>query len=177
VRGNDGKEYKPDDYLTAFTSFVKEHQIDIAAIGILLNRPQEWSPTALQELRDKLAAAPARFTVENLQRAHEVTHKKALADIISMVKHAANQQQPLLSASERVEQAFGNLTRGRAFTDEQCAWLDRIRTHLQENLSIDHEDFENQPVFARYGGWNKANNAFKKELPTLLKELNMVIAA
>jgi type I restriction enzyme R subunit len=177
VRGNDGKEYKPDDYLTAFNSFVKEHQIDIAAIGILLNRPQEWSPTALQELRDKLAAAPARFTVENLQRAHEVTHKKALADIISMVKHAANQQQPLLSASERVEQAFTTLTRGRAFTDEQGAWLDRIRTHLQKNLSIDEEDFANQPVFARHGGWNKANNAFKKELPALLKELNMVIAA
>ena len=115
--------------------------------------------------------------MENLQRAHEVTHKKALADIISMVKHAANQQQPLLSASERVAQAFTTLTRGRAFTDAQGAWLDRIRTHLQENLSIDEEDFANQPVFARHGGWNKANSAFKKELPALLKELNMVIAA
>ena len=120
VRGNDGKEYKPDDYLTAFSAFVKEHQIDIAAIGILLKRPQEWNPTALQELRDKLAAAPARFTVENLQRAHEATHKKALVDIISMVKHAANQQQPLLSASERVEQAFVTLTKGRAFSQDNA---------------------------------------------------------
>src|ERR1019366_1145704 len=109
-------------------------QIDIAAIGILLNRPQEWSPAALHELRDKLSAAPARFTVENLQRAHEVTHKKALADIISMVKHATNRQQPLLSASERVERAFSQLTKGRTFTDEQGAWLDRIKNHLQENL-------------------------------------------
>lgn len=177
VRGNDGKEYKPDDYITAFTAFVKEHQADIDAIGILLRRPAEWSPTALQELRDKLAAAPARFTIENLQRAHETTHKKALVDIISMVKHAANQQQPLLSASERVEQAFTKLTKGRAFTDEQRAWLDRIRTHLQENLSIDEEDFENQPVFARYGGWARANRAFKDRLPALLKEVNEVIAA
>lgn len=177
VRGNDGREYKPDDYLTAFTVFVKEHEADIHAIGILLARPAEWNPAALHELRDKLAAAPARFTVENLQRAHEVTHKKALVDIISMVKHAANQQAPLLSASERVEQAFAKLTKGRAFTDEQGAWLDRIKTHLQENLSIDEEDFETMPVFTRHGGWHKANNAFKKELPTLLKELNMVIAA
>jgi type I restriction enzyme R subunit len=177
VRGNDGKEYKPDDYLTAFTTFVTEHQTDIDAISILLRRPAEWSPAALQELRDKLAAAPARFTIENLQRAHETTHKKALVDIISMVKHAANQQQPLLSASERVEQAFTKLTRGRAFTDEQGAWLDRIKTHLQENLSIDEEDFANQPVFARYGGWAKANKAFKDRLSSLLKEVNEVIAA
>lgn len=177
VRGNDGKEYKPDDYLTAFTSFVNEHQADIDAISILLRRPQEWSTVALQELREKLLHAPARFTLENLQRAHEVTHKKALVDIISMVKHAANEQQPLLNASERVDHALAQLTKGRTFTDEQGAWLDRIRTHLQENLSIDEEDFETMPVFTRFGGWNKANNDFKKELPALLKELNMVIAA
>src|SRR5579871_2282616 len=48
VRGNDGREYKPDDYLTAFTTFVKEHQTDIHAIGILIARPAEWSPTALR---------------------------------------------------------------------------------------------------------------------------------
>jgi type I restriction enzyme R subunit len=177
VRGNDGKEYKPDDYLTAFNDFVHEHEDDIDAISILLGRPQDWNPGALTELRSELSAAPARFTVENLQRAHQVTHHKALADIISMVKHAANKQQPLLSASERVDHALANLTKGRTFTDEQGAWLDRIRTHLQENLSIDQEDFETMPVFARYGGWNKANATFKKELPMLLKELNRVIAA
>ena len=94
-----------------------------------------------------------------------------------MVKHAADQQQALLSASERVDHALTTLTKGRAFTDEQGAWLDRIRTHLQENLSIDHEDFDSMPVFARHGGWSRANSAFKKELPMLLKELNRVIAA
>jgi len=177
VRGNDGNEYKPDDYLTAFSAFVREHENDIDAISILLGRPQDWNPGALTELRSKLSAAPARFTVENLQRAHEVTHHKALVDIISMVKHAANTQQPLLSASERVDQALSQLTKGRTFTDEQGAWLDRIRTHLQENLSIDHDDFDNMPVFARHGGWSRANTAFKKELPLLLKELNRVIAA
>jgi type I restriction enzyme R subunit len=118
VRGTDGKEYKPDDYITAFTTFVREHEDDIDAIRILLGRPREWSPAALHELRDKLAAAPARFTVENLQRAHEVTHHKALADIISMVKHAANEGNPLLNSRERVERAFATLTRGRTFTDE-----------------------------------------------------------
>ena len=64
-----------------------------------------------------------------------------------------------------------------AFGDEELQWMERIRTHLQENLSIDREDFDNQPVFARYGGWSKANRAFKGRLAALLKEVNEVIAA
>ncbi len=177
VRDNHGKEYKPTDYLAAFTSFVTEHQADIDAISILLRRPQEWSPHALADLRDRLATAPAHFTIENLQRAHHVAYNKALVDIISMVKHAADDHSPLLSSAERVERAFAQLTKARTFSDEQRAWLDRIKTHLQENLSIDQDDFETMPVFTRHGGWHKANNAFKRELPTLIKELNLVIAA
>src|SRR6266567_9165052 len=87
VRGADGKEYKPDDYLVAFAAYVKEHQTDIDGIRILLDRPQEWNPNVLQDLRDKLASAPPRFTVDTLQRAHATTYKKALVDLISMVKH------------------------------------------------------------------------------------------
>jgi type I restriction enzyme R subunit len=177
VKGLDGKEYKPDDYLVAFSGFVAAHEADIEAIGILLTHPQDWNPEALHALRQKLAAAPQRFTVQNLQRAHEVRHKKPLADIISMVKHAANDQSPLLSAAERAERAFAAITEGREFTDEQRRWLERIRTHLQENLSIDEDDFESQPAFADYGGWGRATKIFQGRLPNLIKELNQAIAA
>src|ERR1035438_6799102 len=95
VKGSDGKEYKPDDYLVAFSQFVAAHEADIEAIGILLKHPQDWNPEALHALRQKLAAAPQRFTIQNLQRAHEVRHKKPLVDIISMVKHAADEESPL----------------------------------------------------------------------------------
>jgi type I restriction enzyme R subunit len=177
VKGLDGKEYKPDDYLVAFSEFVAVHETDIEAIGILLKHPQDWNPEALHALRQKLAAAPQRFTIQNLQRAHEVRHKKPLADIISMVKHAANEQSPLLSAAERAERAFATITEGREFTDEQRRWLERIRTHLQENLSIDEDDFESQPAFADYGGWGRATKIFQGSLPNLIKELNQAIAA
>ncbi len=177
VRGADGKEYKPDDYLVAFAQYVKDHQQDIDGISILLDRPQEWNPNVLQDLRDKLASAPPRFAVDTLQRAHATTYKKALVDLISMVKHAANEQHPLYSAPERVERAMTTLTSKHDFGPEELLWLERIRTHLQESLSIDQQDFDNQPVFARYGGWNKANKAFKGRLTALLKEVNEVIAA
>jgi type I restriction enzyme R subunit len=177
VRGLDGKDYKPDDYLLAFSQYIQSHESDIDAIAILLKHPQDWSPEALKGLRDKLAITPQRFTVENLQRAHELRYHKALADIISMVKHAANKQHPLFNAAERVDRAFADITAKQVFTKEQTKWLERIRVHLQENLSIDQEDFESQPVFTDYGGWSRAFRDFNGHLPILVKEINRAIAA
>ena len=177
VRGADGKEYKPEDYLIAFTVYVKSHENDIDGIRVLLSRPQEWNPEALGQLRDRLKTAPQRFTVEHLQKAHEVHYRKALVDIISMVKHAGNQQSPLLTAAERVDRAFAEITVGRTFTPEQQQWLERIRNHLQENLSIDQEDFESQPAFTHYGGWGRVSVVFQGQLPQLIQDINRAIAA
>lgn len=177
VKGGDGKEYKPEDYLVAFSEYVKAHEGDIDGIRILLDRPQDWNPEALAQLRDSLKAAPQRFTIQNLQKAHEVRYRKALADIISMVKHAADEQHPLLTAAERVDRAFAQIAQGRTFSPEQQQWLDRIRTHLQENLSIDQEDFESQPVFTHSGGWARVSTVFRGQLPQLIQELNRAIAA
>ena len=177
VRGADGKEYKPDDYLAAFAEFIRQNPAPVEAVRILLDRPQEWNTAALTELRTKLLATPQRFTPEHLQKAHEIQYHKALVDIISMVKHAADQQQPLLTASERVEQAFKTVTGGRSFTPEQEQWLDRIREHLRANLTIDQDDFETLPVFTRFGGWGKVSKVFGPELPQLIKQLNQAIAA
>jgi type I restriction enzyme R subunit len=115
--------------------------------------------------------------MDYLQKAHEIQHKKALVDIISMVKHAANEQSPLLTASERVEKAFAAFSANHAFTPEQQQWIERIRTHMRENLSIDKEDFESQPVFTHYGGWGRASRAFDGKLPELMEQLNLAIAA
>jgi Type I site-specific restriction-modification system, R (restriction) subunit and related helicases len=177
VRGLDGKEYKPEDYLAAFARFVKENPAHVEAIEILLDRPQGWGTEALGELRQKLSATNERFTVDNLQKAHKVRYDKALVDIISMVKHAAREQEPLYTASERVQRAFDTVTSGKQFSDEQQRWLDRIRDHLIENLSIDQDDFENLPIFTRFGGWGRANKTFNNQLENIIKDLNEAIAA
>ena len=177
VRGLDGKEYKPEDYLTAFSDYVATHQTDIDSIAILLKHPQDWNPEALKTLREVLAKAPQRFTVPNLQKAFELRRSKALADIISMVKNAADAQNPLLNAAERVDQAIEAIKREHSFTPDQLVWLERIRTHLQENLSIDESDFESQPILSDYGGWGRAFKVFDGRLPQLMKEINRAIAA
>jgi type I restriction enzyme R subunit len=149
----------------------------VDAISVLLDRPQSWSTTVLTDLRNKLATAPGRFTVENLQRAHELRYHKALVEIISMVKHAADEDQPLFTAAERVDRAFAKLTAGRTFTAEQQQWLDRIRQHLVANLSIDRDDFDGIPVFVNAGGWGRANKAFDGRLADVLKQINEAVAA
>jgi type I restriction enzyme R subunit len=176
VRGIDGKEYKPSDYLTAFGQFIRENPQHIQAIRILLQRPKDWSTKALSDLQQKLAATPQRFTRENLQRAHELHYHKAMVDIISMVKHAANEQQPLYTAEQRVKLAMAKITSGQNFTPEQVQWLDRIEGHLVENLTIDPGDFDTLPVFNRAGGWGRANKVFTGQLPHLISQFNEAVA-
>jgi type I restriction enzyme R subunit len=177
IRDGSGVEWKPEDYLTAFARFVQENAVRIEAIRILLNRPQQWGTDALGELRKTLATTPQRFTVENLQRVHAVRYHKALVDLISMVKHAARDQEPLLTADERVDRALATITAGRTFKLDQQRWLDRIREHLITNLTIDREDFDTLPIFARDGGWGVANKAFEGKLDDLVQQINGAIAA
>ena len=177
VRDVDGNDYKPEDYLTAFSRYITEHENDIEAVSILLKRPAGWSMEALAELRHKLVAAPMRFSEEKLQKAHELTYHKAMVDIISMVKHAARNEEELYTAQERVQRAMMRISGSHAFTPEQMEWLGRIRIHLVQNLSISRDDFDDIPVFSHVGGWGRANKAFAGRLSELLKKINEAIAA
>jgi type I restriction enzyme R subunit len=94
-----------------------------------------------------------------------------------MVKHAANDEQPLYTAGERVKLAMAKMTAGRAFTPEQIQWLDRIEAHLVENLTIDKDDFDALPVFTLAGGWGRANRVFEGKLPQVISQLHEAIAS
>jgi type I restriction enzyme, R subunit len=177
IKAGIGKEYKPDDYLRLFVSFVEEHEREIEAVQILLGRPNDWSADALRELRDALSQAPEHFTEDKLQRAFKATHHKALVDIISMVKRAAIDEAPLLTAEERVNAAVAKVTTDHQLTDEQAKWVEYIRQHLVQNLSIEREDFEVIPILFDRGGWGRANRVFDGQLDNLIKELNKELVA
>jgi type I restriction enzyme R subunit len=93
-----------------------------------------------------------------------------------MVKHAADEAAPLLTAAERVERAFEKVTAGNTFTPEQEQWLGRIREHLRENLSLDRDDFDLIPIFANHGGLAVVRRIFPK-LDDLIHDLNEAMAA
>jgi type I restriction enzyme R subunit len=172
IKGGTGQEYKPSEYLEAFVQFILEHQEEVRAVSILLSRPRDWGAAPLTELLQALAQAPEHFTEANLERAFEAAHHKALIDIISMVKRAALDTSPLLTAEERVNQAVDRVVAGRELSDAQAKWMEYIRQHLVQNLSIEREDFEAIPVLSDHGGWGRANRVFEGQLAELLEDLN-----
>lgn len=164
-----GKFDRAEDYLEAFSQFVKANADKLDALAVLLRRPKEWKPDVLSELKRLLAQQD--FDVIKLQKAHERAGYKPLADVISMVKHAAEKQQPVLTAEERVNAAMEKLMKTREFTVEQKQWLSLIREHLVTNLSIDKEDFDLTPLLQGRGGKAKAQKVFCA-LSQLIQELN-----
>ena len=175
IRTADGKSVRPEDYLGEFERFVRENPEQVEAIRILLDRPAGWSTDALRELRQRLDAH--RFTDDNLRRAYN--HQ--LADIISMVKHAAAGD-PLLSAEERVDRALARMRAraardGQTFTPQQDRWLVLIRNHLIENLAVDREDFH-LLTFTRAGAtWGRVDRDFEGTLDQVLVEINEAMAS
>ncbi len=170
-----GNYEKPEDYLEAFSKFVKENADRIAALKILLERPRQWKTDALTELQQKLK--DNQYDEKQLRGAYRIVYHKALADIISMVKHAAREEEPILTAEERISHAMQKVTSGRSFTEEQQKWLALIREHLVQHLTIGEEDFDLMPIFTNRGGLGKARRVFGEQLPTLIEELNYSIAA
>jgi type I restriction enzyme R subunit len=171
-----GAEYqKPEDYLDSFARFVRENPEQIEAIRILLERPRGWKPEVLGELRKKLRLN--HFEESDLQKAHKLVYNKALADIISMVKHAARREEPILTAAERVDRAMRKATAGKTFTEDQAKWLKLIRSHMVQNLTIDFSDLDDAPIFAAKGGLGRARKVFTADLEALIEEFNYAMAA
>ncbi|MBE7499731.1 MAG: DEAD/DEAH box helicase family protein [Verrucomicrobiales bacterium] len=158
-----------EGYLDAFAAFVKANASQVDALAVLLRRPRDWRPAVLDDL--KRAMAKEGFDPAQLQRAHRARGFKSLADVISMVKHAAAHQAPLLTAEERVNRAMDRFLDGRTLTTEQRQWLSLVREHLVQNLSMDEEDFDLTPLLGRRGGKAKARKVFG-ELELLVTQLN-----
>jgi type I restriction enzyme R subunit len=166
---------KPEDYLESFSRFVKENPDQIEAIRILLERPKDWKTDVLNELRNRLARND--FPEKELQKAHKLVYNKALADIISMVKHAARKEEPIYTAEERVDRVLKMVMAEKSFNEEQKKWLGFIREHLVQNLTIEINDFGNAPIFEMHGGLGRAKKVFKDELEPLIADINSAMAA
>ena len=167
---------KPVDYLNSFMKFVKENPEHLLAIKILLEKPRDWNTSALNELRERLTIN--KFPEKYLQEAHKLVYNKSLADIISMVKHAAKKEEPILTAEERITIAFEKVVKGKPYTYDQLQWLGLIKQHLIQNLTIDEDDLKYAPVFDAKGGLSKARKVFgNDELKKLIQDINYHVAA
>jgi type I restriction enzyme R subunit len=175
----------------SFAQFIEEHKDEITALQALYSRPysQRLTFREIKELANAISRPPHRFTPEQVWQAYETLDRSkvrgspgsVLTNIVSLVRYTLHQDDELVPFPDVVHERFDawitqQEASGRSFTDEQRAWLERIRDHIAASLTITFDDFEAVP-FVQHGGAGKAVELFGDDLSPLLEELTEVLAA
>jgi type I restriction enzyme R subunit len=186
-------ERKATDAVDRFRRFLEERRDELVALQILYSLPytrRRLTYAAVDELREALKRPPWLLEPIDIWRAYKrLSADKVngnptgmLADIVMLVRFALGQTDRLEPLSSLVAGRF-NLwlgreeKAGRAYTEEQKAWLAAIRDYLKDNVAIEIEDFMDAPVLAERGGIVKARALFGARLPALLEELTEALVA
>jgi type I restriction enzyme R subunit len=175
----------------SWRAFVAEHRDDIDALQILYSRPygKRLTLKAIKELATAIGRPPYNWTPERLWAAYEALEAsrvrgsagKQFTNLISLVRKALDPDDELVAYPLTVEERFQNWLAqqqqaGTDFTDDQLAWLTRIKDHLATSLSIAPDDFELEP-FVGHGGFGRANKDFDGQLAPILVELTEELVA
>ncbi|MHB8495495.1 MAG: type I restriction endonuclease subunit R [Casimicrobiaceae bacterium] len=187
---------RAQELVTTFEQFIRDHKDEITALQILYNRPTKAPLTfeALKALADALHAPPQLISESALWQAYAALDKtkgegkvkgastrRILTDLVSLVRYAMHQDNELVPYPERVAANFKawmaqQQAAGKAFTDEQRWWLEKMAEHIASNLGIEAEDFGYAP-FDQRGGLGRVHQLFGAELPKVIDELNRELAA
>jgi type I restriction enzyme R subunit len=176
----------------SFEAFIAEHRDEITALQILYNRPTK-APLKFEDLKalaDTLQAPPLLWTESQLWQAYAAldqskvkgtSRRRILTDLVSLVRYAMHQENELVPYPERVAANFKawvaqQQAAGKAFTDEQRWWLEKMAEHIASNLGIEADDFGYAP-FDQRGGLGRVHQLFGTELPNVIDELNRELVA
>ncbi len=163
-----GDAKKPDDYLEAFRDYINRHADEIPALTVVTQRPRDLTRAQLRELR--LMFDQQGFTEANLRTAiRETTNRDIAASIVGYIRHVACGQ-PLVSHKQRVTAAIETIINGRAWTEPQRKWLQRIGKQLEQEVVVDREALDHGE-FAAQGGFERLNKIFKGQLDEILHEI------
>ncbi|MGB2631193.1 MAG: type I restriction-modification enzyme R subunit C-terminal domain-containing protein, partial [Candidatus Omnitrophota bacterium] len=173
-RAKDGSELRPSDYIKEFEEFVRKNPEHIEAIEILLNKPRDFHTKDLDELREKLSHEPDHLQDKFSEKNLRVAYNQKLADIISIIKHAAKGEN-LITAESRVNRAFERIRTKHSFTPEQEKWLGLIQRYLLENMLMEKDDFDLVSFTREGGNFIKINQIFNGELDKLIQEINEAV--
>lgn len=171
-----GKAQKPDDYLRAFSDFIKTQGNQIPALVTVLTRPRELTRAQLREL--VLALDRAGFTETNLASAwRELTNQDIAARIVGYIRQAAIGD-ALVPYAERVDRALQHLLAhppgGKPWSTPQRDWLKRIAAQTKANVLVDRAALDDPDlIFKREGGgFNRLDKVFNGQLRPVLEAFN-----
>lgn len=186
-------EGKATDTVERFKAFIEARRDELVALQILYRLPyakRRLSYEAVDDLREALRRPPWLLEPIDIWRAYKRlasdrvrgNPSNTLADIVVLVRYALGQADTLEPLPSIVAGRF-NLwlgreeKAGRAYTDDQRAWLTAIRDHLAVNIEIRTEDMMDAPEFSSRGGIVRARALFGTRLPALLDELTEALVA
>ena len=165
-----GNSEKPEDYLDAFSDYVKTHMNEIAALSIVCTRPRDLTRDALKALR--LTLDREGFTTQQLNTAiSELTNEEIAADIISLIRRYAIGSS-LISHEARIRRAVDKLKKAHNFSKQEMSWIGRMEKYLMEESVLNVQVFDEDSRFKTYGGFAKINKVFQNKLENIVLELN-----
>lgn len=165
-----GNSEKPEDYLDAFSDYVKTHMNEIAALSIVCTRPKDLTRDALKSLR--LTLDREGFTTQQLNTAiSELTNEEIAADIISLIRRYAIGSS-LISHEARIRRAVDKLKKAHNFSKQEMSWIGRMEKYLMEESVLNVQVFDEDSRFKTYGGFEKINRVFQNKLENIVLELN-----
>ena len=167
-----GKENisRPEDYLEAFSSYIKNNVDEIAALNIVCTRPKELTRDSLRALA--LTLDREGFTQQQLNTAvSQVTNEEITADIITLIRRYAIGS-ALMSHSERIRQAVTKLKKAHDFSRQELSWLGRMEKYLMEESVLNVRVFDEDSRFRNKGGFRAIDRIFGGTLESVVQELN-----
>ena len=165
-----GNSEKPEDYLDAFSDYVKTHMNEIAALSIVCTRPKDLTRDTLKSLR--LTLDREGFTTQQLNTAiSELTNEEIAADIISLIRRYAIGSS-LISHEARIRRAVDKLKKAHNFSKQEMSWIGRMEKYLMEESVLNVQVFDEDSRFKTYGGFAKINKVFQNKLENIVLELN-----
>lgn len=167
-----GKENisRPEDYLEAFSRYIKNNVDEIAALNIVCTRPKELTRDSLRSLA--LTLDREGFTQQQLNTAvSQVTNEEITADIITLIRRYAIGS-ALMSHSERIRQAVTKLKKAHDFSRQELSWLGRMEKYLMEESVLNVRVFDEDSRFRNKGGFRAIDRIFGGTLESVVQELN-----
>lgn len=137
---------------------------------VVTQRPRDLTCQQLKELR--LLLDRAGNSEQALQVAwRDAKNEDIAASIIGFIRQAALGD-PLVSYSERVDQAINKILASQPWTMPQRKWLERIGRQLKVETIVDRDALDKGEFKTQGGGFERLNKVFNGKLAGILGEIS-----
>lgn len=173
------------EVVRTFKKFIDEKHDEFIALKVFYSRPygSRITLSEIKKLAEAIKSPPYYLTPEKVWAAYEKLDAskvkghggKIPADLVSLLRFTLDHEDELKPHKDIVRLRFDLWLQEQGgpekFKPEQLRWLEMVRDHVEESLTIETEDFDLDP-FVQEGGIVAARRAFGDGLEQLLDQLN-----